>query len=111
MVLSVTRHPFPNDWRSNSGDTYIAAFELHRLLATKMRARYRRCTARDLFDLVMELAGKAERCETIRRYVREIHGSRGESGDPRDVRVDLAGKIHDTQFHSDTSTLLRLGFE
>ena len=102
-VLGDTRHPFPDDSRWYSGDADIAAFELDRLPATKMRARYERRTGRDLFNLAMELARRRSNARRIddvfEKYMDRDSGLVTRAMFER----NLVGKILDTQFHADMS--------
>ena len=110
-VLDLTRRPIPVDSRWYSGGADIATFELDRLPATTMRARYQCRKGRDLFDLAMELA---TRRSDARRIVDVFGEYTNREGDPVTRTMfdqNLAGKIHNTQFHADMRTLLRRGFE
>ena len=91
-VLDFTERPFSVESRWYSGQADITTFELDELLATKMRALYQRRKGRDLFDLAMGLGDARSNPGRIAAAFRGIHGPRGRSGDPLNVRTESRGE-------------------
>ena len=106
-VPDFTKHPLSVKSRWCSGSTGVASFELDQLLAIKMRALYQRRKGRGLFDMAMGLADKRSDAGRIEDMFR---GNVDREDGPV-IRAmferNLAGKLGDTQFNADMSTLLR----
>ena len=109
-AFGFTRVPFSVASRWYSGTAAIATFELDELLATKLRALYRRRKGRDLFDLATGLADERSHAVRIVAAFREYMDRDGHRVTRAMFDSNLAGKLGDPQFGADMSALTRQGY-
>lgn len=85
----------------------ITAYGLDELLGTKLRALYQRKKGRDLFDLYYALSRRATSAERILRcFCRYMEASAGYIPTQKEFALNMAQKMADEDFCSDTRPLL-----
>jgi predicted nucleotidyltransferase component of viral defense system len=109
-VLGSRRMRFQVDSPWHGGAADVLTYELEELLGTKLRALYQRKKGRDLFDLAEALtrfpgldADKVVAC-----FVRYLENDGGRVT-RAEFEENLAAKVEDTVFLSDTPPLVALG--
>jgi len=88
-----------------SGESNIHTFEIHELLASKLRALYQRRKGRDLFDLHQAMTTQALDSEKLVGLFRFY--TRNHPITQKQFTLNLAEKIHSRAFRNDLSGLLR----
>jgi predicted nucleotidyltransferase component of viral defense system len=106
---AVVEIPFSFPFRDKTVQAYIKGFDIHEMLATKMRALFQRKRGRDLFDLYWALTKsptpvKPREIIASFKYYMDLEGSKA----GRDEFISkLEDHIKDREFCSDTKLLLR----
>ena len=112
-VFPLINFPFEvkSDWFS--GECNIHTFDVHELLATKLRALYQRKKGRDLFDL--DYARKhldidwVKVVECFKKYITDATGKRPPS--QKEFMITMESKIGQLAFDGDMEAILRPGVE
>ncbi len=105
LPLQTIRHTLQNRWFSDSAD--IRTFDLHELLATKLRALYQRKKGRDLFDLYLACQRLDPDISEITRLFHQYTEQNPVTG-PQFSR-NLNEKLKSAAFLTDMTGLLRTG--
>lgn len=109
--LGTTELPFAVESRWFKANCRIVTYHLNELLATKLRALYQRRKGRDLFDLWYGITlGKAQPpviVDVFRKYME----TEGHPVSQTQYRQNLAAKVNDARWGSDTADLLRPGIQ
>jgi len=106
---AVVEIPFSFPFRDKIVQTHIKGFDIHEMLATKMRALFQRKRGRDLFDIYWALTNsptpiKPKEIIASFKYYMDLEGTKA----GRDEFVgNLENQLKDREFCADTKALLR----
>lgn len=109
QLLPVKTIPYSVSSRWFSGSADISVYDLHELLATKLRALYQRRKGRDLFDLAYALRTLPIDESTIAIIFKRYMEAEGHPISTREFRKNLTEKLTHPGFQSDCLPILRPG--
>lgn len=111
QALPLQMKPFAVFCRWFDGAAVLPVYDLHELLATKLRALYQRRKGRDLFDLASALRTHACDPSLIVSVFERYMGAEGHRITRDEYRENLAIKMKHPGFTSDCTPLLRPGIK
>ena len=109
-VYGITRAPFAVTSRWFVGECEIDTYTLDELLATKLRALYRRKKGRDLFDLAVALKHAVVDPDRIVNAFSAYMGHGGQRVTRAQFEQNIEAKLGDPQFTADIGPLLAPDF-